>query len=160
MNNSIDRKSSLLGAWLGFIFGVILGAATGALSGTLSGVLVSAVIGGIIGAVSGALTGALTFRTAGTTGGVSFGAYTGMAFGALLGLILGFFIPESFRLRVLSLDILILNVIFQGRFEAAILVSFLMSCLDTAVGAWVGGRNLIPREKRGRGWGSRLAIGE
>jgi uncharacterized membrane protein YqjE len=69
-----------------------------------------------------------------------------MAFGAFLGLIFGIFIPESFRLSVLSLDVLILNVIMQGRFEAAILVSFLLSCLATAIGAWVGGRNLKPRD--------------
>lgn len=147
MTNDIHRKSMQLGAWVGLIFGAILGAATGALSGSIAGVAGAAGLGAVLGATSGVLTGILTLRTAGDTGGVSTGAYTGMVFGAFFGLILGIFIPESFRLRVLSLDILILNVIFQGRFEAAILVSFLMSCLDTAVGAWVGGRNLKPRGK-------------
>jgi hypothetical protein len=60
-------------------------------------------------------------------------------------LLLGIFMPESFRLQALALDVLIVNVIMQGRFEAAILVSFLLSVLATAVGAWVGGRNLKPR---------------
>ena len=69
-----------------------------------------------------------------------------MAFGAFLGLLIGIFIPESFRLAVLDLDVLVLTVIMQGRFEAAVLVSFLLSILATAVGAWVGGRNLKPRE--------------
>jgi len=69
-----------------------------------------------------------------------------MAFGAFLGLVFGIFLPESFRLNVLALDVLILNVIFSGRFEAAILISFLLSILATAIGAWIGGRNLKPRE--------------
>ncbi len=72
-----------------------------------------------------------------------------MAFGAFIGLLLGIFIPESFRQSVLALDVLILNVIFSGRFEAAILVSFLLSVLATAVGATVGGRNLKPRDVKG-----------
>jgi len=42
--------------------------------------------------------------------------------------------------------VLILNVIFSGRFEAAILFSFLFSVLATAIGAWIGGRNLKPRD--------------
>ncbi|MCB0119148.1 MAG: hypothetical protein KDD72_08975 [Anaerolineales bacterium] len=146
VNNELYLKSSLFGAWLGLIFGVILGAATGVLSGSWSGIQFGGVVGGVIGVVTGSLTGAITVRTAGTTGGVSIGAYTGMAFGALLGLILGLFLPESFRLSVLKLDKLILNVIFSGRFEAAILVSFLLSVLATAVGAWISGRNLKPRD--------------
>lgn len=146
MNNDPYMKSGILGAGLGFVFGLILGGATGALTGSWSGVIVTSLIGGMAGTATGALTGMLAVHTAGVTGGVSVGAYTGMAFGAFLGLILGIFIPESFRLSVLSLDVLILNVIMQGRFEAAILVSFLLSCLATAVGAWVGGRNLQTRD--------------
>ncbi|MFM8370353.1 MAG: hypothetical protein ACKOBD_16510, partial [Chloroflexota bacterium] len=103
-------------------------------------------IGAVSGLVTGVLTGWLTVRTAGTTGGVSVGAYTGMAFGAFLGLVFGIFLPESFRQGVLALDVLILNVIFSGRFEAAILFSFLFSVLATAIGAWIGGRNLKPRD--------------
>src|SRR5690606_1620131 len=103
-------------------------------------------LGLVLGVITGALTGAATVRTAGTTGGVSVGAYTGMALGAFLGLLVGIFIPESFRTSVLALDILILNVIMQGRFEMAVLVGFLLSILGTAVGAWVGGRNLKPRD--------------
>ena len=34
----------------------------------------------------------------------------------------------------------------MGRFETAILTSFLLSILATIVGAWTGGKNLVPRE--------------
>lgn len=138
-------KSSLFGAGLGAFFGALLGAATGALSGMWSGAVFGIIAGILLGILTGALTGALTVRTAGTTGGVSTGAYTGMFFGALLGGVLGIFIPESFRASVLALDILILNVIMQGRFEMVILLVFLLSILATAVGAWIGGRNLKAR---------------
>lgn len=146
MNNNLTSKSIFFGSWLGVLSGAILGAGTGAISGTWNGVTVAAIIGAISGIFTGALTGALVTRTAGTTGGVSTGAYSGMAFGAFLGLICGMFVPESFRLKVLELDVLILNVIFSGRFEAAILFSFLFSVLATAVGAWIGGRNLMRRD--------------
>lgn len=138
-------KSSLFGAGLGAFFGALLGAATGALSGMWSGAVFGIIAGILLGILTGALTGALTVRTAGTTGGVSTGAYTGMFFGALLGGVLGIFIPESFRAGVLALDILILNVIMQGRFEMVILLVFLLSILATTVGAWIGGRNLKVR---------------
>ncbi|MBI5822612.1 MAG: hypothetical protein HZB18_01190 [Chloroflexi bacterium] len=144
-NNNLYSKSVFFGAWLGGIFGGALGAATGVLSGMWSGVQFGALLGIILGVVTGALTGVLTVRTAGETGGVSTGAYSGMVFGAFLGLIFGIFIPESFRLSILALDIVILNVLVQGRFEAAVLVSFLLSALATAVGAWISGRNLKPR---------------
>lgn len=137
-------KSILLGAVLGFFFGVILGAATGALSAAWGGVQFGALWGALFGILTGACTGALTVRTAGTTGGVSTGAYTGMFLGAMLG-VLGVFIPESFRASVLALDILILNVIMQGRFEMVVLLMFLLSIIGTAAGAWVGGRNLVAR---------------
>jgi hypothetical protein len=103
-------------------------------------------LGSIFGAILGALTGALAAQTSGTTGGVSIDAYTGMAFGAIFGGILGAFIPDSFRADVASLNILILQVMTQGRFETAMLLSFLLSVVATIVGAWVGGRNLKPRE--------------
>lgn len=146
MNNELNRKSIFFGTWLGALLGAILGAGSGAISGTWNGILTSAIIGAVGGLVTGALTGWLTVRTAGTTGGVSVGAYTGMAFGAFLGLLFGIFLPESFRQSVLTLDVLILNVIFSGRFEAAILFSFLFSVLATAIGAWIGGRNLKLRD--------------
>ena len=146
VNNELTSKSIFFGTLLGILLGAILGAGTGAISGRWNGVFTAAIIGAVSGAVTGALTGMLVVRTAGTTGGVSAGAYSGMAFGAFLGLIFGIFIPETFRQSVLALDVLILNVIFSGRFEAAILISFLLSVLATAVGAWVGGRNLKPRD--------------
>ncbi|HMZ06687.1 MAG TPA: hypothetical protein PK078_03645 [Anaerolineales bacterium] len=145
MTNELYSKSTFFGTWLGAVLGVILGAGSGAISGTGNGILTAAIMGLVTGAINGALTGALVVRTAGTTGGVSTGAYTGMAFGAFLGLVFGILLPESFRQGVLALDVLILNVIFSGRFEAAILFSFLFSVLATAVGAWVGGRNLRKR---------------
>ncbi|MDP1546751.1 MAG: hypothetical protein Q8L87_12070 [Anaerolineales bacterium] len=143
-DKSLYMKSSLFGAGLGIFFGAILGAVTGALSASWSGVQFGALWGIAFGMLTGALTGALTVRTAGTTGGVSTGAYTGMLFGALLG-VLGIFIPEAFRASVLALDILILNVIMQGRFEMVALLMFLLSIIGTAVGAWVGGRILKSR---------------
>jgi hypothetical protein len=36
----------------------------------------------------------------------------------------------------------------MGRFETAILSSFLLSILATMVGAWIGGKNLVPRNLR------------
>jgi hypothetical protein len=144
-NKSFYSKSGIFGAWLGVFFGAILGTGTGALSASWNGVQFGIIIGIILGGVTGLLTGALTVRTAGTTGGVSIGAYTGMLFGALFGGVLGIFIPETFRASVLALDILILNVIMQGRFEMVVLLMFLLSIIGTAVGAWVGGRNLKSR---------------
>jgi hypothetical protein len=144
-DQSLYMKSSLFGGLLGIFFGAILGAVTGALSASWSGVQFGALWGIAFGVLTGALTGALTVRTAGTTGGVSTGAYTGMLFGALLG-VLGVFIPEAFRASVLALDILILTVIMQGRFEMVVLLMFLLSIIGTAVGAWVGGRNLAARD--------------
>ena len=145
-NKKLYIKSTLFGMGLGGLFGALIGAATGALSASWDGIQFGAISGIIFGAWSGALTGALIVRTVGTTGGVSIGAYTGMAFGAIFGGILGFFIPDSFRADVASLNILILQVMTQGRFETAMLLSFLLSVIATIVGAWVGGRNLKARE--------------
>ncbi|MBK9210576.1 MAG: hypothetical protein IPL71_20755 [Anaerolineales bacterium] len=83
-----------------------------------------AIAGAILGSLTGALTGALTVRTAGRTGGVSIGAYTGMLFGAVFGGLLEFCIPDSFRASVASFDVLLLDVLTQGRFETAVLLSF------------------------------------
>lgn len=147
-NNRLYMKSSFFGAGLGLAFGVLIGAITGALSVSWNGILFCSVAGGIIGVFAGALTGALVVRTAGSTGGVSTGAYTGMAFGALIGGVLGIFIPASFRASVAAFDILLLKVLTQGWFETAVLLSFLVSILCTIVGAWVSGRNFIPRDKK------------
>ncbi len=139
-------KSGIFGAVLGLGFGTLIGAITGTLSASWNGVLISAFSGAALGLLTGAITGALTVWTAGESGGVSSGAYTGMFFGAVFGGVLGIFIPESFRTHVASLNILILNVLTQGRFETAVLLSFLVSLAATMVGAWVGGRNLKPRD--------------
>lgn len=147
-NNKMYLKSSIFGAGLGLAFGALIGAITGALSVSWDGILFCTAAGGIISVLAGALTGALVVRTAGSTGGVSTGAYTGMAFGALLGGILGIFIPASFRESVAAFDILLLKVLTQGWFETAVLLSFLVSILCTIVGAWVSGRNFIPRNQK------------
>ncbi len=138
-------KSIILGAKLGMGFGILLGTATGVLSVSWAGIQFGAIAGSVLGALTGSLTGALTVRLAGQTGGVSAGAYTGMAFGALFGGGLGIFIPDSFRASVASFHVLVLDVLTQGRFETAVLLSFLLSCIATMVGAWVSGRNLKPR---------------
>ena len=140
-------KSAIFGTGLGAILGLVLGAATGALSLTWSGVQLTGIVGLIAGALTGSLTGLISARAAGRTGGVSFGAYGGMAFGGFLGLILGAFIPASFRESIATDQMPYLTVLANGTFEMAILVSFLLACLGTAVGAWVAGRNFVPRKK-------------
>jgi hypothetical protein len=145
-NRSLYLKSSIFGAGLGMGLGILLGAGTGALSSSWSGVQFGAIAGGVLGALTGVLTGAITVRIAGRTGGVSAGAYTGMLFGAVLGGVLGIFIPDSFRVAVAAFHVLLLDVLTQGRFETAVLLSFLLSCIATMVGAWVSGRNLQVRD--------------
>jgi len=145
-NKQLYIKSGIFGAVLGAGFGILLGAVTGALSASWSGVQFGAIAGGLFGALTGALTGLLTVRIAGRTGGVSAGAYTGMLFGAVLGGVLGIFIPDAFRVGVASYHILVLDVLTQGRFETAVLLSFLLSLIATMVGAWVSGQNLQPRD--------------
>jgi hypothetical protein len=145
-NKQLYWKSSIFGTSLGMGFGILLGAVTGALSASWTGVQFGAIAGALLGALTGALTAALTVRIAGDTGGVSAGAYTGMLFGALFGGLVGIFIPDSFRASVASYHVLVLDVLTQGRFETAVLLSFLLSCTATMVGAWVSGRNLKPRD--------------
>lgn len=145
-NKDLYLKSSIFGAVLGVGFGTLIGALTGILSVSWDGILFCAVAGFILGAPTGALTGALVVWTTGRTGGVSTGAYTGMVFGAVFGGALGIFIPDAFRASVAALHILVLDVLTQGRFETAILLSFLTSITATMVGAWIGGRNLKPRD--------------
>ncbi len=145
-DRSLYLKYVLSGLGLGAAAGLLLGAGTGALSASWAGVQFGAITGLILGALTGSMTGALTVRIAGHTGGVSTGAYTGMLFGALLGGALGIFIPDSFRASVSALGVLVLQVLAQGRFEAAVLLAFLLSCIATVVGAWVGGRIFKPRE--------------
>jgi len=143
---SMTQKSIALGTALGAIFGGLIGAGFGAITVTLNGVLVGLVIGLILGIVDGVLTAALTVRTAGTTGGVSVGAYTGMGFGAVLGMIIGVLIPTSLRMSANTQGMPVLDALIMGRFETAILTSFLLSILGTIVGGWVGGKNLVPRD--------------
>jgi hypothetical protein len=140
-------KSALFGTGLGAVLGMILGAATGALSLTWDSIQLGGIVGIILGALTGSLTGLIAARVSGRTGGVSFGAYAGMAFGGFLGLILGAFVPASFRESIATGQMPYLIVLANGAFEMAILVSFLLACIGTAVGAWVAGRNFIPREK-------------
>lgn len=145
-NKELYLKSSIFGAMIGAGFGILIGALTGALTSSWDGIQFGTTVGVILGLLTGALTGALTVRVAGRTGGVSTGAYTGMLFGAVLGGVLGIFIPNSFRASVAVLHILVLDVLTQGRFETTVLLSFQVSILGTMVGAWVGGRNLKPRD--------------
>jgi MFS family permease len=145
-NKSLYLKSSIFGVSLGFGVGALLGAATGAMSSSWTGIQFGAIAGGLLGALTGALTGMVTVRIAGRTGGVSTGAYTGMLFGAVLGGVLGIFIPDSFRVSVAAFHVLVLEVLTQGRFETAVLLSFLLSVVATMVGAWVSGRNFKPRD--------------
>ena len=145
-NKELYLKSSIFGTVLGIGFGTLIGALTGILSANWNGILFCTVAGFILGAPTGALTGALVVWTTGRTGGVSTGAYTGMVFGAVIGGVLGIFIPDSFRASVAALHILVLDVLTQGRFETAVLLSFLASITATMVGAWIGGRNLKPRD--------------
>ena len=140
-------KSARFGTGLGAVLGMILGAATGALSLTWDSIQLGGIVGIVIGAITGSMTGAISARLAGRHGGVSFGAYSGMAFGGFLGLVLGAFVPSSFRESIATDQMPYLVVLANGKFEMAILVSFLLACLGTAVGAWVAGRNFIPREK-------------
>ena len=140
-------RSAFFGTGLGALLGLILGAATGALSLTWASIQLGGMVGLIAGAVTGALAGLISARIAGRTGGVSFGAYSGMVFGGFLGLALGAFVPASFRENIATDQMPYLIVLANGAFEMAILVSFLLACLGTAVGAWVAGRNFIPREK-------------
>lgn len=148
VDGELYKKSAVFGAGLGSILGLLLGAATGALSLTWSGIQLAGVVGLVAGAVTGSLTGLVSARVAGRAGGVSFGAYGGMAFGGFLGLILGAFIPFSFRESIAIDRMPYLTTLANGAFETAVLVSFLLACLGTAVGAWVAGRNFIPRDKR------------
>lgn len=148
MNASILQKSIRLGALIGAIFGGLIGGGFGAITSTLNGVLAGLIVGLILGVVTGVITAALTVKTAGTTGGVGVGAYAGMAFGAVFGMILGLLTPTSLRLSADTGGLPVLDALAMGRFETALLASFLLSILATIVGAWTGGKNLLPRDLR------------
>jgi hypothetical protein len=142
MTNDFHRSSAAFGAGLGAWMGALLGADAGAITVTWNGTLISAGVGLAL----GALTGLVTAKIAGTTGGVSIGAYTGMGLGAILGAILGASIPDAWRMGVNTQHTPVLDALTQGRFETAVLICFALSILGTAVGAWVSGRNFIPRK--------------
>lgn len=148
MNKSIMQKSILFGAVLGTLLGALIGTGFGAITLTIDGTLTGLVIGLGLGLITGIFAAALTVKTAGTTGGVSVGVYAGMGFGAVFGMIIGVLIPESVRMRANTHGMPVLDALMLGRFETAILTSFLLSILATIVGAWIGGRNLVPRNPK------------
>jgi hypothetical protein len=146
MENKMIQRSMGLGGLIGTVAGACLGAAAGAITMSSSGVVNGAVTGVILGMIIGISTGWLTVRTGGTTGGVSVGAYTGMGLGALIGGVFGAFIPDSVRLAANTTHTPIMDTLTASTFETAFLICFLGRIAGTAVGAWVGGKNLIPRD--------------
>jgi hypothetical protein len=147
MQNPLIQKSIKLGSIIGAIFGGILGLGLGAITLITNGMLIGAGIGIFLGINAGIFVGVLTAKLAGTTGGVSIGAYTGMAAGAFLGTVVGLFIPDSLRMSVNTYNMPILDAIVAGRFEFVVLFSFMLSIVATIIGAWVAGKNFIPRNK-------------
>jgi hypothetical protein len=147
---SIAKPSIALGGFIGAISGALIGGGLGAITRSLNGVFIGLVIGLILGIVTGALTAALTVKTAGTTGGIGVGYFTGMLFGGVFGMIIGALIPTSWRMSAHTEGLPVLDALMLGRFETAILASFLLSILATIVGIWIGGKNLIPRNLKER----------
>jgi len=145
-DKSLMQKSIRLGAVIGTGFGTLIGAGFGAITTTFNGILIGAGIGSILGILTGIPTAALTAKAAGTTGGIGVGYFTGMLFGGVFGMVLGALIPTSLRMGANTQGIPVLDALVMGRFETAMLASFLLSILGTIVGAWVGGNNLVPRE--------------
>jgi hypothetical protein len=143
-DRTLMRRSLALGAVIGTAFGAIIGGAFGILTTTFSGFLMGALIGSILGIVTGVPTAALTAKLAGTTGGIGVGYFVGMVFGGVFGLLLGALIPPSLRMSANTLNVPVLDALMMGRFETAMLASFLLSILCTIVGTWVGGKNLDP----------------
>lgn len=146
----IMRNSVVLGIAIGATFGALIGAGFGAITKTLNGILIGLVIGLVLGVLTGAITAALTVKTAGRTGGIGVGYFTGMVFGGVFGMIVGMLIPTSLRTSANTQGVPVLDALMIGRFETAMLVSFLLSILGTMVGTWVGGKNLIPRNLKER----------
>ena len=145
-NKYLMQKSIRLGAVVGAAFGALIGAGLGATTGTFNGILIGAMIGLVLGIITGVPTAALTARVAGTTGGIGVGYFAGMVLGGVLGLVIGALFPTSLRVSAHTEGIPVLDALMMGRFETAILASFLLSILGTIVGAWVGGKNLVPRD--------------
>ncbi len=145
--NDMMQRSITFGSFLGIAAGALIGAAAGAITATWNGVFIGIGSGAVLGLITGILTAIATVKAAGTTGGVSTGAYTGMGLGAVIGGIFGAMIPDSVRMSANTQHTPVLDALTQGRFETAVLICFLLSVLGTAVGAWIGGRNLVPRKK-------------
>ena len=146
----IMKASVLLGIVVGAIFGGLIGAGLGAITGSVSSILIGLVIGLALGAVTGALTAALTVKAAGTTGGIGVGYFVGMVFGGVFGMLLGVLIPTTWRESAHTEGLPVLDALVIGRFETAVLLSFLLSIVATIVGIWVGGKNFIPRNLKER----------
>ena len=141
----ITKPSIKLGGIIGAIFGALMGAGLGAITGSFTGILIGLGIGLTFGVVTGIPTAALTVKTAGTTGGVGVGYFTGMLLGGVFGMVLGALTPTSVRLSAHTEGLPVLDALMMGRFETAILASFLLSILDTIVGVWISGKNQLPR---------------
>jgi hypothetical protein len=147
---SITKPSIALGTSIGSISGALIGGGLGAITRSLNGILIGLLIGLILGVVTGALTAVLTVKTAGTTGGIGVGYFTGMLFGGVFGMIVGVLVPTSWRMSAHTEGLPVLDALTLGRFETAILTSFLLSILATIVGVWIGGKNLLPRNLKER----------
>jgi hypothetical protein len=143
-------KSIFLGMVSGATFGALIGAGLGAITMTFTGVLVGLVTGLVSGVVAGALTAALTVKTAGRTGGIGVGYFTGLLFGGVFGMTIGALLPPSLWIRFQAEGFPILGALMRSRFEAAMLIGFLLSILGAMVGTWVGGKNLVPRNLKER----------
>jgi hypothetical protein len=146
----IMKTSILSGIVVGAVFGALMGGGLGAITKSLSGILIGLLIGLILGVVMGALTAALTVKTAGRTGGIGVGYFTGMVFGGIFGMIFGALIPTSLRRSAHTEGLPMLDALMMGRFETAVLSSFLISILAAIVGTWIGGNNEVPRNLRER----------
>lgn len=147
---SITKPSIRLGAILGSGFGALMGAGLGAITQNMNGILIGLSLGLLLGLVTGVITAALTVRIAGTSGGVGVGYFTGMVFGGVFGMAVGLLIPTSWRLSAQTEGLPLLDALMMGRFETAVLLSFLLSILDTMIGVWIGGKNQLPRNLKER----------
>jgi hypothetical protein len=73
-----------------------------------------------------------------------------MLFGGVVGMALGALIPTSLRMSAHTEGLPVLDALMIGRFETAMLTSFLLAILDTIVGVWISGKNQLPRNLKER----------
>ena len=146
----IMKTSVLIGVAVGAGFGGLIGAGLGAITMTFNGIVIGLIVGLVLGSLTGALTAALTAKAAGTTGGIGVGYFVGMLFGGVFGMLVGMLIPASWRESAHTEGLPLLDALAMGRFETAILLSFLLSILATIVGIWIGGKNYVPRNLKER----------